>query len=207
MYAGENSMNGRSVTRIMILALAAASLPRCDASAVEEARYKVIQKSGTFELREYEPQIVAETVVEGGFEEAGDTGFKRLFGYISGDNVMKRPIPMTAPVNQEGEGNRWVISFVMPSEFTMENLPLPTDRSVALRRIPPRMVAAISYSGTWKRSGFEEQRGRLEELIRKRGLRPAGEYIYARYDPPFKPWFLRHNEVLVTVEPINKEMP
>lgn len=200
-------MNCRALTRVMILALAAASLPWCDASAVEEARYKVIQKSGTFELREYEPQIVAETVVEGDFGEACDIGIKRLSGYTSGENARRRPISLTAPVNQEGEGNRWVVSLVMPSEITMENLPEPTHRGIVLRRAPARMVAAVSHLGTLTWSRYEEEKGRLEGLIRKRGLRPRGGYAYARYDLPLKSSFLRHNEVLVTVEPTNKEMP
>src|SRR5512135_830180 len=69
--------------------------------ATEEAKYAVLEKDGPFELRQYEPCIVAETLVEGDFDEVGSAGFRLLFRYISGDNQAKLTISMTAPVTQE----------------------------------------------------------------------------------------------------------
>jgi hypothetical protein len=34
------------------------------------------------------------------------------------------------------------------------------------------------------------------------GYRVSGEPRWARYDPPWKPWFLRRNEVIVPIEPV-----
>jgi hypothetical protein len=185
------------------------------AMAIEEASYKVIEKDGDFELRQYLPQIVAETVVEGDFDKVGNEGFSRLFGYISGNNTKKQSIsmtapvsqeagsekiPMTAPVNQEQVGNKWHISFLMPSNYTLETLPEPADKRIILKQIPSRLVAAITYSGTWSRSRYKEHKAILEKAMSNRKLKPIGEYIFARYNPPFMPWFLRRNEVLVTVE-------
>jgi hypothetical protein len=185
------------------------------AMAIEVASYTVIEKNENFELRHYAPQIVAETIVEGAFEKVGNEGFTRLFGYISGNNTKRQSIsmtapvsqeagsekiPMTAPVNQEKVGDKWHISFLMPSNYTFETLPEPTDKRIVLKQVPSRLVAAITYSGTWSRSRYEEHKASLEEMMRKRDLKPVGEYIFARYNPPFMPWFLRRNEVLVTVE-------
>lgn len=185
------------------------------AMAIEEASYTVIEKNGDFELRQYVPQIVAETIIEGDFDKVGNEGFSRLFGYISGNNTKKQSIsmtapvsqeagsekiPMTAPVNQEQVGNKWHISFLMPSNYTLETLPEPTDKRIVLKLIPSRNVAAITYSGTWSRSRYEEHKAILEKAMSNRKLKPIGEYIFARYNPPFMPWFLRRNEVLVTVE-------
>ena len=185
------------------------------AMAIEEASYTVIEKNGDFELRQYVPQIVAETIVEGDFDKVGNEGFSRLFGYISGNNTKKQSIsmtapvsqeagsekiPMTAPVNQEQVGNKWHISFLMPSNYTLETLPEPTDKRIILKQIPSRNVAAIIYSGTWSRSRYEEHKAILEKAMSNRKLKPVGEYIFARYNPPFMPWFLRRNEVLVSVE-------
>jgi hypothetical protein len=185
------------------------------AMAIEEASYKVIEKDGDFELRQYVPQIVAETIAEGDFDKVGNEGFSRLFGYISGNNTKKQSIsmtapvsqeagsekiPMTAPVNQEQVGNKWHISFLMPSNYTLETLPEPTDKRIVLTQIPSRNVAAITYSGTWSRSRYVEHKAILVEMMRSRKLKPIGEYIFARYNPPFMPWFLRRNEVLFNVE-------
>jgi len=185
------------------------------AMAIEKAKYTVLEKQDDFEIRQYESQIVAETFVEGELEAVGDEGFRRLYGYISGDNQKKQSISMTAPVGQEsnsekiamtapvGQGkmdNRWRITFLMPAEYTLETLPQPTDSRVKLVRDPGRLMAAIRYSGTWSEAGYEENKALLEEFIEKRGLTKAGDPVWARYDPPFMPWFLRRNEVLIPIE-------
>ena len=185
-----------------------------EAMATEEVKYRVLESSGDFELRQYESSIVAETTVEGDFHEVGNEGFRRLFDYISGKNRKKQSIPMTAPVsqeassekipmtapvNQEKVGEAWRITFLMPSSLTMETLPEPLDPRLKLMKIPGRLMAALSYSGTWSRERYEGKEQRLKELIRQRGLKIEGEPVFARYNPPFMPWFLRRNEVLIPV--------
>ena len=185
------------------------------AMAIEEAEYTVIEKEEDFELRQYEPFIVAETFVEGEFSDVGNVGFRRLYGYISGNNRKKASISMTAPVTQEAsaekismtapvtqekEGGKWRITFMMPSQYTMETLPEPLDPTVKLKQETGRLVAALRYSGTWGRKRYEEREARLFDWIKRRGFTPSGDPIFARYNPPFMPWFLRRNEVLIPVE-------
>jgi hypothetical protein len=183
--------------------------------ALEEAKYTVLLKEESFELRQYEPHIVAETMVEGDYDKAGNEGFQRLFKYISGENQKKQSIAMTAPVSQdagpekiamtapvsqERTGGQWRIAFVMPSEYTMDTLPQPADPKVSLRQVPSRRIAAITYSGTWSRERYEKHRALLETFIQKKKLQPLGEPVLARYNSPFALWFLRRNEVLVPVQ-------
>ena len=185
------------------------------AMAIEKAKYTVVEKKDEFEIRQYDSQIVAETYVEGALEDVGNEGFRRLYGYISGDNTKKESISMTAPVGQEAESekiamtapvgqekrdDRWRITFLMPAEYSLETLPEPTDPKVKVVQDPGRLMAAIRYSGTWSEEGYEENKALLEDYIQKRGLVKAGEAIWARYDPPFMPWFLRRNEVLIPIE-------
>jgi effector-binding domain-containing protein len=182
---------------------------------IEKAKYEVIEKEGRFEVRQYRPQIVAETVVEAGFDEAANAAFGRLFNYISGENRKKESIAMTAPVdqkttsekiamtapvNQQEYEGEYSVSFLMPSKYTMETLPEPLDPDVRLREVPARKVAAIRYSGSWSRKRYEAKKALLQEWIEKKRLRITGEGIFARYDPPFQVWFLRRNEVLFPVE-------
>ena len=172
-------------------------------------------KEDGFEIRQHDPQIVAETFVEVDLEKAGNEGFRRLYAYISGENTKKQSISMTAPVvqkpdsekiamtapvGQEKKDNRWRITFLMPAEYTMETLPEPTDTRVKLVLDPGRLMVAVRYSGTWSEESYEENKDLLEEYIQKRGLVKTGEPVWARYDPPFMPWFLRRNEVLIPVE-------
>jgi hypothetical protein len=185
-----------------------------DSMATEEAAYTVARKEGGFELRDYSPHILAETVVEGGLKEAGNKAFTRLFQYISGNNrsrvevpmtapVSQRPkgekIKMTAPVGQQGVAGSWVVSFMMPASYTLENVPEPLDPGVSVRQVPARRVAAVRYSGFWNQKGYLQHKAELEAWIDSIGLGIVGEPIWARYDPPFMPWFLRRNEVLIPV--------
>jgi hypothetical protein len=182
--------------------------------AIEEAKYTVLERQGDFELRQYEPQIIAETFVEGKFQDVGNEGFRRLYDYISGKNhkresipmttpvsqeTASEKIPMTAPVNQEKVGGKWRITFLMPSQYTLETLPEPEDPRVHLTKVPGQLMAAISYSGTWSWGRYEEKETRLKQLIQQKKFKIVGEPVFARYNPPFMPWFLRRNEVLIPV--------
>ena len=183
--------------------------------AIEKAKYQVLQSAENFELRQYAPRIVAETIVEGKFDEVGNEGFRVLYDYINGNNVKKESISMTAPVtqsagsekiamtapvNQEMIGEKWRITFLMPSDYTLETLPQPLDKRIKLKQEAGSLMAAIRYSGTWSQKRYEEKKALLQLEMDKRGLRPIGEPVWARYDPPFMPWFLRRNEVLIPVE-------
>ena len=185
------------------------------AMAIEEAEYTVVLKEENFELRKYEPHILAETIIDGDFEEAGSEAFGRLFDYISGNNksrqkvAMTSPvgqaatsqkIDMTSPVGQKKENGSWAVSFMMPASFTLETLPEPKDPDVVIRQVPARHIAAVRYSGFWSEEGYLQNKAWLEAWIRKKDLRTLGDPIWARYNPPFMPWFLRRNEILIPVE-------
>ncbi|MEZ4413700.1 MAG: heme-binding protein [Gemmatimonadales bacterium] len=182
--------------------------------AIEEAAYTVVQRDGAFELRDYAPQVVAETIVAGDLEGAGTKAFRPLFRYISGQNrpgvklamtapVSQEParqkIPMTAPVGQEPVPGGWAVSFMMPTAFTLETLPEPADPAVRLRQVPARRVAAVRYTGVWSEKSYRRHKASLESWIRENGWTVAGAAVWARYNAPFTPWFLRRNEILIPV--------
>jgi hypothetical protein len=189
--------------------------------ALEEPSYAVVETYPEFELRRYAPYLVAETEVRGGFDEVGNRAFRILAGYIFGDNRRSEKMAMTAPVNQRpageageriamtapvtqrpgggSEADTYVLSFIMPSEYTLETLPEPTDSRVRLREVPGRLMAARRYSGRWTRESYEANEAALLQAVEKAGLRPVAAPVYARYNSPFSLWFLRRNEVLVEV--------
>ncbi|KAA0252112.1 heme-binding protein [Acidobacteria bacterium ACD] len=185
--------------------------------AVEEPKYSVVDRREAFEVRLYDPVVVAETAVDGAFGPGGNEAFRRLAGYIFGGNdggkkiamtapVAQEPRPgtriaMTAPVGQERRDDGWVVSFTMPREWTLESLPVPDDPRVKLRAVGPRRVAAVSFTGTWGVARFDESAAGLVAALEAAGLTPSGPPVYARYDPPWTPWFLRRNEVLVPLTP------
>jgi effector-binding domain-containing protein len=200
---------------LIILAAAAITFGAMDVMAIEEAAYIVLKKENNFEIRDYAPHILAETVVEGDLEEAGNKAFNRLFRYISGGNRSREKVAMTAPVSQEAMGEKitmtapvgqqrvqenWAVSFMMPASYTLETLPEPEDPKVTLRQVPARRMAAVRYSGFWSEKNYLRYKLELESWIHERGLTIVGDPIWARYNPPFTPWFLRRNEILIPVD-------
>ena len=108
-------------------------------------------------------------------------------------------IAMTAPVNLAGTRGRWTVQFTMPSNYTLEALPVPNDERVHLKPLPPARVAVLKFSGLTNDGRVERQTERLEHLLRQHKLTPAGRPTLARYDPPWTPWFLRRNEWMVPI--------
>ncbi|MGB7452168.1 MAG: heme-binding protein [Lysobacterales bacterium] len=182
--------------------------------AVEEAKYTVSMKQDDLEIREYEASIVAEVVVNDDFEDASGAAFRKLFNYISGDNTGRNKIAMTAPVTQKAEpekiamtspgGQRkadqgWAVSFMMPAFYTMDTIPLPDDPNIVLREIPAHRAAAIRYSGRWSEKSYKKHLSSLLEWMASENLLAAGEPVWARYNAPFTPWFMRRNEILIPI--------
>lgn len=193
--------------------------------AIEEPAFEVVKKFDDFELRKYSAFLIAETTITGTFDDAGNQAFDILAGYIQGENVKSEEIEMTAPVNQqpasgddEGEqiemtapviqvptkgsteSDSFVLSFVMPAEYTMESLPKPKDARVHLREVPARLVAVRLYGGNWSRERYEANEKKLLEAVKSAGYETIGVPNFARYNPPFMPSLLRRNEVMIEVK-------
>lgn len=183
--------------------------------AAEEPKFKIVKQDKDFEVRQYEPFIVAETLVEAeDYDEASNEGFRRLAGYIFGGNTVRQKISMTAPVTTEASQKIEMtspvtterrdrtlrVTFMMPSEFTLETLPVPNDPRVILTEVPGRTMAAIRFSGRWTDENFQEHADELKAWIASQGFKISGEPIVARYNAPFVPSFFRRNEILIPVE-------
>jgi hypothetical protein len=202
-----------SALTLVRLLFAALLLAVCGvAMAIEEPKYSVLETFEDFEIRSYAPYVVAETAVQADFDQAGNDAFGILAGYIFGKNkgarkiemtapVTQAPtkIAMTAPVTQTAGAGEVMVQFAMPREWTLETLPEPLDPRVKLREVPARKFAVIRYSGFWSERRYREHLEKLEAALKREGLYWRGEPVWARYNPPWTPWFLRRNEIWLEV--------
>jgi hypothetical protein len=189
------------------------------AMATEEPKFTLLEKDQSFELRLYEPKILAEVVVNGTMREASSKGFKLIADFIFGNNIatsgksekisMTAPvliephaekISMTAPVNVEQSGAGWKVNFVMPSQYTLETLPKPNNPVVKIKPIPAKKFAVIQFSGLVDEEKMAKKVNDLEQWISTKQLKVVGNAELARYNPPWTLPFLRRNEVLIEVE-------
>jgi SOUL heme-binding protein len=201
----------RSILLAMTLTFTGAAM------ATEEPQFSVLEKTPPFELRSYAPMILAEVKVEGDLEEASGQGFRLIAAYIFGQNQVSEKIAMTTPVAIEGQtpksakiamttpvsieanAGQWIVSFVMPAQYTMENLPKPLNSKVQLRQISAVKRAVISFSGFYNANKVAERTLELEEWMKTKNLQAASAPKFARYNPPWTLPFMRRNEIMIDV--------
>ena len=205
-----NSLAGRAVM------LAALLITGENAMSLEQPEYTVVYKDGDIEYRQYEPYLVSETVIQNtdDYNDAGNEGFRRLFRYITGSNEGQAKIAMTAPVAQtpssekiamtvpvqQGESAEgWRVAFMLPTEYTLDTAPVPTDERVQIKAMPGRLMAVLRYSGRWTESNFSNKQSALRDAIDGESIDKLGEFQSAFYNPPYTLPFMRRNEVMVEV--------
>jgi hypothetical protein len=186
-------------------------------SGTEEPSFTLDRHVGGVEIRNYGPRVAAQTTIEADEEAARNEGFRRLARYIFGSNTAKTKIAMTAPVAQKqsekiamtapvatarGAAGEWVIRFFMPSEHSLESLPVPNDERVQLVGVPAETVAVLRYSGTATLDAIASHTDQLLKTLRDNGFTTDGEPFSWFYDPPWTIPFRRRNEVAVKLAPI-----
>jgi len=172
------------------------------------------------EERRYPARNAAETTGTGDDEDAARSeGFRRLAGYIFGNNhrtddiAMTAPvvqaranqkIAMTAPVAQTTDasevGSGWVIKFFMPSKWTMDALPTPDDERVRLTEVPTETYAVLTFSGDRGPRAVRDRIIELEDVLHANDIDITGEAAAWFYDPPWTLPFRRRNEIAIPVD-------
>lgn len=184
---------------------------------IEEPSYTVIEKRDGYEIREYASYIVAEVEVDGDMRTALNSGFRQLAGYIFGGNTAKTSISMTVPVmdtmraseniamtapvmDRVSNSGKHIVAFTMPSNYTLESLPKPDNRSIRFRLVDKSKRAVLRYS--WYAT--ESRVSAMQELLRgyliRDGYKTLWDMVSAQYNPPLSFPPLRRNEVMVDIE-------
>jgi hypothetical protein len=169
---------------------------------VEKVKYDVLRTIGDIEIRKYPPMILAE--VQG---ITGDSGFSYLFNYISGENKSKKKIEMTTPVIRSEKikmtapvlSKKDYMAFIMPSKYTKDTIPEPTNPSVKLRFQDEKTYAVLKFSGIARVRSVKEHFEQLFLTLNENDIESLDETFLMRYNSPFAPGFIRRNEVAVEV--------
>ena len=175
----------------------------------EEPAYSVLSEHEGFEVREYTGWVEARVTVNAPYRSAVSEGFRVLAGYIFGGNRQRaeismtspvtaaqaQTIEMTTPVTATGDGQRWTVSFRMPSEWTLDTLPVPEDDRIELVAVPSSIRAVRAFSGRASQQRVEGEETALRDALSRDGLARDGTLSVAQFDPPWVlgPW--RRNEV------------
>jgi hypothetical protein len=178
--------------------------------AIEEPPYEIELKMEDYEIRRYQKIIVAETLVQADFEDAGNAAFRILADFIFGKNQSQSKIAMTSPVTQQPSSERismtapvtqtkmndnYLVQFVMPKEYTLDSLPQPLDSRITIREVPARRIAVHQYSGGWSEAKYQKELAKFLAVLAKDKVETVGEPTLSRFNSPFSLWFLRRNEI------------
>jgi hypothetical protein len=183
--------------------------------SADEPRYQVLTEEGPIQIRHYPLLVVAQTEVNADYKNASGLAFQRLAGYIFGNNKKQQAISMTAPVIQQQQAERlamtapvlqqksgavWVITFVLPQEYSLSAAPIPLDSAVLIQEIPDKKVATLRYTGSLSEQGIEEKSAELTDWLSQQHYQAISPPRSAAYDPPWTLPFLRRNEVHIDIE-------
>ena len=200
------------ITSIIALFLIVGVLAGPVISNVEKPDYKIIKSEQNIEIRQYGPMIIAEVEVDGKREDAIRDGFRLIADYIFGNNTVEQNISMTAPVQQKEKiamtspvqqqlaGKSWQISFVMPSEYSMESLPVPNNKRVRLKEILAKKFVVIEFSGSNSNENVIGHENQLMKYIKANQINIVGSPKYAFYNAPLTLPLLRRNEVMIEIK-------
>ena len=202
------------ITSIIALVLIVGVLAGPVMSNVEKPDYKVVKSEQNIEIRQYKPMIIAEVEIDGKREDAIQDGFRLLADYIFGNNMVEKvismnapvqqkennKIAMTAPVQQQLIGKLWKISFVMPSKYSMNSLPVPNNNRVRLKEILAKKFVVIEFSGTNSNDNVNEHENQLMNYIEGNQIKIIDSPKYAFYNAPWTLPFLRRNEVMIEIK-------
>ena len=174
--------------------------------ALEEPNYKIIKSVENYEIRKYSDRLAVE--VEFSSE---DSGFNYLFNYISGENTTSEKvsmtvpvtqstkIDMTAPVTQSNKDGKMLMQFYLPSKFSIDNAPIPTNKRVKLVTIEGGFYAVKRYSGRTSDTNYKKHLEKLKENLTLDNIETLDDGIKAIFNGPFTLPILRRNEVMMKI--------
>jgi hypothetical protein len=185
---------------VLLAAFSLTSFLKPGSEDIEEQKYRTITRMGELEIRFY-PSATLATVRSSArnYREVSYSGFRRIAGYIFGGNEEGRKIAMTSPVHMDITDQGSSMSFVMPSAYTMSDLPRPNDPGVRIEKSSDEYVAAIRFSGFASDDAIRTQTERLANLLREKDIEPVGNFRYLGYDPPYR-LIGRRNEIIVKID-------
>lgn len=166
----------------------------------ETQSYKVIRKDNRFEIRYYPAAVIAQiSSTSKSYRDLGYSGFGKLAKYIFGGNSDKKQIAMTSPVHMDIGDSTSTMAFIMPAEYSKDDLPIPDNAEIDIQTKEAEYVAAITFGGFASAADIDKHKAILQSQLTEKGITYYGNFRFLGYNPPYQ-IFGRRNEVIVSVD-------
>ena len=175
--------------------------------AYEEPKYQIVKSNGNYEIRKYLSRLAVEINYS-----SEDSGFKYLFNYISGENSISEKIKMTVPVTQSininmtkpvtqfNKDGKMIMQFYLPSKFSIENAPKPSNKRVKLVTIDAGYYAVLKYSGRATDKNYLNHIKKLREYLIDDNIDMLDNGTKSTYNGPFTFPIFRRNEAMINIK-------
>ena len=175
--------------------------------ALEEPAHKIIKSYEGYEIRKYNDRLAVEVEFR-----SEDSGFNYLFNYISGENktsekismtvpvTQSAKIDMTAPVTQSNKDGKMLMQFFLPSKFTIDTAPTPTNKRVKLVILEGGYYAVLKYSGRNSDKNYLNRLSELKDYLEKDKIVMLDNGTKATFNGPFTLPILRRNEAMIKIK-------
>lgn len=165
----------------------------------ETQPYQIINTDKDFEIRKYPAATMATISMDvKTYKELSSSGFSKLASYIFGSNESKKKIAMTSPVHMDINDSMSSMSFVMPADYNIDNLPKPNDSTIRIETSADEYVAAIQFGGYANDEEIKKYARKLEDALKESGIIYYGNFRFLGYNAPFQ-LLGRRNEIIVNV--------
>ena len=169
-------------------------------SKIEKQKYRIVKTEKEFEIRFYPPAVLATIKSSASsYRELASSGFRRIAGYIFGNNESSAKIAMTSPVQMDINEKNSSMSFVMPSQYDLKDLPKPKDASVEIHQSPAEYAAVIEFGGFATDEKIKKYSDHLKTLLSEKGIKTIGNFKFLGYNPPYQ-FIGRKNEIIVSID-------
>lgn len=169
--------------------------------AIEKPEYKLIEKDGAYEIRDYPPMVLIAAPMQEEDKASENQSFRKLFKYISKGNEAKQKIEMTAPVfGAKKEGEKGKMYFVVPKAVVKAGVPLPTDKSLEVVKSEAKRYAVYKYSGRSNIAKRKDAEMLLLKWVQEKKMKTEGLVFWAGYNPPWTLGPFRRNEVFIEIK-------
>lgn len=111
-------------------------------------------------------------------------------------------ITETASVAEKGDEAMMVtMQFVLPAKYNkVEEAPVPVDKRVVIREEVEKRYGVVRFSGVATDKVVENRVEKLKKSLERDGYKVVGQFLLARYNPPWTLPAFRTNEIMIPIE-------
>ena len=161
----------------------------------KDKHYQVIKVIGEIEIRQYNKLLYVSYIPKNEVDRSNS--FRKVANFIFGNNSKNENISMTSPVVMKTY-NKYEMAFIMPSNYSIDNLPKANSDELNIYEEPGLVKACITYSGFSNAVKEQKYIKKLQLILNENSIEHKSDFEVLIYNAPYQ-LLNRKNEITVSV--------